>query len=246
MNRRGRASVIKLASYAFSAVAAVAVAGMVMLFAWQSGPVWHQEGLGFITGKEWFYRQGNFGSASMIYGTLVLWLREWVYQILEPFAPLSGDSLLTAGILLAVMILPTVMTLAEDALRGVPASQRAAARALGLTATETSLHVSLPQAAPGIVAAILLSLGRAFGEMIAVFLVVGRQDNQWPASLLSLRPWLEAGQTLSSKLGGAETNIAFGDPVHWGAMVGLALILLFLVTSLTLLGARLRGFRHAT
>ena len=65
-------------------------------------------------------------------------------------------------------------------------------------------------ATPGLLAAVLLALGRALGEMIAVFLVVGRQDNQWPASFLSLRPLTEAGQTLASKLGGAETNIAYG------------------------------------
>ena len=92
------------------------------------------------------------------------------------------------------MILPTVVTLADDALRGVPASQRQAAQALGLTRTETILSVSLPQALPGLLAAVLLGLGRALGETIAVFMVVGRQDNQWPERLLSLRPLLEPGR----------------------------------------------------
>jgi phosphate transport system permease protein len=297
MRRRRHPSAIKLASFFFSGLTAVAVVGMIGLFAWQSGPIWEHAGPRFITGRAWFYRQDLFGAAPMIYGTLVvafvalllagpvgigaavfaaeflprrlrlavkltvellagvpsvvygllgiLLLRDWLYQMLGPFDPLSGDTLLTAGILLAVMILPTVMTLSEDALRGVPASQRAAARALGLTATETALHVSLPQAAPGIGAALLLSLGRALGEMIAVFLVIGRQDNQWPPSLLSLRPLMEAGQTLSSKLGGPETTIAYGDPLHWAAMIGLALILLLLVTTLTFLGASLGRFHHA-
>lgn len=187
------------------------------------------------------------GVPSVVYGLLgILLLRSWVYALLAPFDPLSGDTLLTAGLLLAVMILPTVMTLAEDALRAVPVAQREAGRGLGLTATEVALHISLPQAAPGILAAVLLSLGRALGEMIAVFLVVGRQDNQWPSPLLSLRPLIESGQTLSSKLGGAETNIAYGDPLHWAAMVGLGLILLCLVGGLTLLGARLRHSNHAT
>lgn len=186
------------------------------------------------------------GVPSVVYGLLgILLLRNWVYDLLEPFEPLSGDTLLTAGLLLSVMILPTVMTLAEDALRGVPAAQRLAARGLGLTASEVVVRISLPQAAPGILAAVLLSLGRALGEMIAVFLVVGRQDNQWPSPLYSLRPLLESGQTLSSKLGGAETNIAYGDPLHWAAMVGLALVLLGLATVLTLLGARLRRSNHA-
>ena len=296
-HRRGRVSLIKAASWAFTLLAAGAVVAMVGLFVWQSRPVWRHAGWGFLSGREWFYRQEIFGAAPMIYGTLVvaavalglaapigigaalftseflprrlripvkvslellagvpsvvygllgiLLLRGWVYDLLEPWEPLSGDTLLTAGLLLAVMILPTVMTLTEDALRGVPAAQRLAARGLGLTATEVVLRVSLPQAAPGILAAVLLSLGRALGEMIAVFLVVGRQDNQWPSPLLTLRPLTEAGQTLASKLGGAETSIAYGDPLHWSAMVGLALVLLALVTSLTLLGARLRRSDHA-
>lgn len=188
------------------------------------------------------------GVPSVVYGLLgILLLRNWIYELLTPFDPLSGDTLLTGGVLLAVMILPTVMSLADDALRGVPASQRRAARGLGLTRAESIWRVSLPQAGGGLAAALLLGLGRALGETIAVFLVVGRQDNQWPADLLSPRPWLAAGQTLTSKLGGSETFLAYGDPLHWGAIVGLGLILLALVGGLTLLAGRWlpEGGRHA-
>jgi len=183
---------------------------------------------------------------SVVYGLLgILFLRDWVYNGLSRFNLLSGDSLLTAGILLAVMVLPTIMTLSDDALRAVSGRQRAAARALGLTRSETILFVSLPAARPGIAAAVLLGIGRALGETIAVFLVVGRQDNQWPANLFSVRPWLEAGQTLTSKLGGSETNIAYGDSLHWAAIVGLGLVLLLAVTGVTLIGSRLAQRHHA-
>lgn len=180
------------------------------------------------------------GVPSVVYGLLgILLLRNWVYRLLEPWEPLSGDTLLTAGLLLSVMILPTVMTLVDDALRGVPASQRHAARALGLTSAETAMTVSLPQALPGLVAAVLLGLGRALGETIAVFLVVGRQDNQWPERLLSWKPLGSAGQTLTTKLGGSETFLAWGDPVHWGALSVAGLVLLVLVAGLTLVGGAL-------
>lgn len=170
------------------------------------------------------------GVPSVIYGLIgVLFLREWVYHGLKAFDPISGDSLLTAGILLAVMILPTVTTLSDDALRAIPSGQRAAARALGLTRAETVLRVLLPQAAPGILTAALLGLGRAIGETIAVFLVVGRQDNQVPGNPFSLEALISPGQTLTSKLGGAEVQIAYGDPLHWSALLGLALLLLLLV-----------------
>ena len=187
------------------------------------------------------------GVPSVVYGLLgILLLRNWVYEALEDFDLLSGDCLLTAGILLAVMILPTLITLADDALHQVPLSRRLAARGLGLTPTETIFHVSLPHAWRGLLAAVLLALGRACGEMIAVFLVVGRQDNQWPEKLLSPRPLIEAGQTLSTKLGSSETNIAYGDPLHWGAMIGAGLILLLIVATLTLIGSKigLLGKRH--
>jgi phosphate transport system permease protein len=180
------------------------------------------------------------GVPSVVYGLLgVLFLRQWVARSFERFDVLSGDTLLTGGLLLAVMVLPTLMTLADDALRGVPATQRQAARGLGLNRSETILRVVIPQAAPGLVAALLLALGRALGETIAVFLVIGRQDNQWPANLFSARPLLQAGQTLTTKLGGAETHLAFGDPLHWAALMALALVLLLMVTGVTVAGAAL-------
>lgn len=279
-------------SLAFTAVAALAFLGMLVLFAVQSAPVWSHAGLGFLTGGSWFFRAGQFGVLPMVCGTLVvsgialltaaplgigaavftaeilprkarlavktavellagipsvvygllgvLLLRDWVYRLLTPWDPLSGDTLLTAGLLLGVMVLPTVMTLADDALAGVPAAQRLAARSLGLTRAETAVRVSLRQAFPGLVSAVLLGLGRALGETIAVFLVVGRQDNQLP-SLAG------AGQTITTKLGGSETFLAYGEPLHWGAMAGLALVLFGLVTVVSLAGARLatRGDRHA-
>lgn len=178
------------------------------------------------------------GVPSVIYGLLgIVFLRNWIYDWLEPFELLSGDTLLTAGVLLAIMILPTVMTLSDDALRAVSSGRRLAGRALGLTKAECCIHVVLRQARPGIVAAILLGLGRALGETIAVFLVVGRQDNQLPSPWHSLRPLVEAGQTLTSKLGSSETHIAYGDPLHWAAIVGLGLVLLVLVLGVTTLGA---------
>ncbi len=282
----------------FSGVTIFTMGAMVVLLVMQSLPVWQHEGFGFVTGAKWFYRQEEFGAASMIYGTLavslgalmlatpvaigaaiftseflparwrlmvkltiellagvpsviygllgILILRNWIYELLTPFDPLSGDTLITAAVLLAVMILPTVMTLSDDAFRSVPAAQRHAARGLGLNGTEVVLHVSLPQAAHGLFAAVLLGLGRAMGETIAVFLVIGRQDNQWPKSLLSWQPLIESGQTLTSKLGSSETNIAYGTPLHWGAMVGLGLVLLAIVTLITWLSARLQRSDHVS
>lgn len=184
------------------------------------------------------------GVPSVVYGLLgVLLLRGWIERLLAPFEPLSGDTLATGGGLLAVMVLPTVMTLADDALAGVPAAERQAARGLGLTRAQTAFAVSLPRALPGLASALLLGLGRALGETIAVFLVIGRQDNQWPERLLSAAPLAAAGQTLTTKLGGSETFLAYGDPRHWAAILGLGLVLMLLVGGVTLAGARLARSR---
>lgn len=179
------------------------------------------------------------GIPSVVYGLLgILLLRPLLGPWLAPWGAVGGDALLTAGVLLAVMVLPTLVTLADDALRGVSTAERHAARALGLTRAEGLFAVVLPGARAGLVGAVLLALGRALGETIAVFLVVGRQDNQLPGAWLDPRGWLGPGQTLATKLGGAETWIAFGDPLHWAAMLALAAILAMLVLGVTWLGTR--------
>ena len=281
-------------AWGFSSFAFLSVLVGLLLLLRDSWPVWQAEGLGFVTGERWFFRQEEFGAAAMIYGSFVvtviavllaapvgflaalfgteflprkfrlpiklttellagipsvvygllgvLLLRDWIYELLEDFDPLSGDTLLTAAVLLAVMILPTLMSLADEAFAGISGAQRMAARGLGLGRAQTALAVTLPQALPGLIAAVLLGFGRALGETIAVFLVVGRQDNQWPEQLLSPEPIISAGQTLTSKLGGSETNIAYGDSLHWGAVTGLGLILLIIICGVTFAGLALQNY----
>lgn len=165
------------------------------------------------------------GIPSIIYGLLgVLYLRDVLYPIFAPLGAVSGDSLLTAGILLAFMIFPTMMSFSDDALRCVPRIYRECARGLGLNKVETIVHVVLPASRSGIMAATLLSLGRAVGETIAVYLVIGRADQRLK-NVLSWDSLLKAGQTITTKLGGSEISIAYGDPEHWGALMALGLSL---------------------
>src|SRR5690606_30496696 len=137
----------------------------------------------------------------------------------------SGDSLLSAGILLGIMVLPTIMTFADDALRSVPKSFREAAMGLGLAPIQVIVHVVLPKAKQGVVAACLLGLGRAIGETIAIYMVVGRSDMPFDFESLSLHSLVTSGQTITTKLGGSELSIAYGDPRHWSAMMALGLCL---------------------
>ena len=180
------------------------------------------------------------GIPSVVYGLLgVLFLRDWIAALYDRIGvdALSADTLFTGGILLAVMVLPTIATLSEDALHSVPLAAREAARGLGLTRSETIAGVVVPRAAAGIIGAVLLGFGRAAGETIAVFLVVGRADNR-PLRFGSI---VDAGQTITSKLGGSETNIAVGDALHMSALMMLALVLLLFVLAATFAAEALRG-----
>lgn len=180
------------------------------------------------------------GIPSVVYGLLgVVFLRQWLQDPLTRLGASSGDSLFTAGLLLALMILPTMMTFSDDALRCVPRLFRETARGLGLTRRQAVWHVVLPQARSGILGAALLSLGRAIGETIAVYLVIGRADRPLPRNILSVDAWIDAGQTLTTKLGGAETAIAYGDSRHWSALMALGASLWIAIAFLTYASERL-------
>ena len=161
----------------------------------------------------------------------------------------GGDSLLAAGLVLGVMVLPTVVAVSVDALAAVPAGVREAAAALGLTRSEVVRSAVLPLARPGLRAAVLLGLARALGETIAVFLVIGRADGRLPRPGHVLQSLFEPGQTLTTKLGGPEPVLAGAVGPHRAALSALALLLLGTVALTTVLGAgglrrRGTGARH--
>lgn len=98
--------------------------------------------------------------------------------------PAYGNSMLTASLVLALMILPTITAISRNALVAVPGTLREGAYALGATRWEAILGVMIPTAAPGIVAATILALGRAMGETMAIAMLIGNSPRlSW--SLLS-------------------------------------------------------------
>lgn len=157
----------------------------------------------------------------------------------------GGDSLLAAGLVLSVMVLPTVVAVSVDALTAVPDSVREAARALGLTRREVVRSAVLPLARPGMRAAVLLGLARALGETIAVFLVIGRADGRLPDPGAALQSLLSPGQTLTTKLGGPEPVLAAATGQHRAALSAVALLLLLTVVAATLAGSRRGRVRGA-
>ena len=168
------------------------------------------------------------GIPSILYGLIgvaffSIWLEQW-------FDLSSGRTILTAGLLLAIMILPTLITLAEDALHNVPNQYRETARGLGLYRYEVIWHCVLPMAKADIVSAILLALGRALGETMAVMLVIGSID-KIPQPVFN---WLVPGQTITSKLGREMEEAAFAS-LHFSALIFMGFMLLLIVLAITIL-----------
>ncbi|MGA7932394.1 MAG: phosphate ABC transporter permease subunit PstC [Kovacikia sp.] len=145
-----------------------------------------------------------------------LWLYKNFSQIplfsTEPFGP----GMLVAGVILAIMILPTIAALSRDVLLALPSDLRTASMSLGATRWETIFRVLLPTAVPGILGAAILGLGRALGETMAVTMVIGNSAQISP-SLLNLAYTIPA--VLANEFAEAL------DDLHIGALMYLALIL---------------------
>src|SRR5687768_6251135 len=135
---------------------------------------------------------------SVVYGlwgifVLVPWLREHVQAPLAGsigdsiglFAgPAYGVSILAGGVVLAIMIVPFISAVSREVLAAVPVAQREAALALGATRWEMTWQVVLPYATPGIIGAVILGLGRALGETMAITMVIGNRPDI-PTSLFA-------------------------------------------------------------
>jgi phosphate transport system permease protein len=155
-------------------------------------------------------------------GHVFPWLAE------DPNAPAS-QSVFRAGMVLAIMIIPMVVAVSREVIRSVPQSLREGFIGMGATRWETIRHVVLPAARVGLTGAVLLALGRAIGETIAVTMVIGNAEGI-PSSLFL------PGQTIASKI--ASNYGEAGSPTQVGALAALG-ICLFAVTFLLSLAIRL-------
>lgn len=131
--------------------------------------------------------------------------------------PITGIGLLTGGVILAIMVTPIISAIVRDVLTAVPSSQREAALALGATKWETT-RVVLVNGAPGIAGAVILGLGRAIGETMAVTMVIGNRP-QISASLFA------PSYTIASVIANEFTEAT--EDIYLSALVELGLILFF-------------------
>ena len=167
---------------------------------------------------------------SVVYGlwgifVLVPWLRDWVQPALARtlgFLPLFqgppyGIGMLAAGLILAIMIVPYITSVSREVLLAVPGSQREAALGLGATRWETTRIAVLRYGRSGLIGAILLGLGRALGETMAVTMVIGNR----PEVALSL---FAPGYTMANVLANEFTEAT--SDLYVSALVEIGLLLL--------------------
>jgi len=185
------------------------------------------------------------GIPSIIYGIWGLFVfAPFLQQTLQPFliktlgntpliAPLFagppyGIGVLTAGLILAIMVLPFVTSISRDVFEAVPGVLKEAAYGIGCTTWEVARHVVLPYARVGVIGGVMLGLGRALGETMAVTFVIGNA-HRISASVLA------PGTTISATIANEFTE-AVGD-LYTSALIALGLIL-FVITFIVLAAAR--------
>ncbi len=171
------------------------------------------------------------GIPSVIYG---LWALFYLVPAVRLFemkigAPPYGLGLFTASLVLAIMILPYALSVARDVIKLVPQDLKEAAYGLGATRWETIRHVILPYARSGIFAGIVLALGRALGETMAVTMVIGNRSAM-PQSIWDL------ANTMASVIANEFTEAT--EDLHLAALVEIGL-LLFIITVIVNLIARI-------
>jgi phosphate transport system permease protein len=154
----------------------------------------------------------------------------------------TGNSYLTAGLVLAVMTLPFIISISRESLLEVPRDQREAALALGATKWESTIQVVVPHAKLNILGSIFLGLARALGETMAVTMVIGNDTNMH-ASLIG------PGSTIAALI--ASQFREANEPTHLSALIELGLVL-FLITviinalaRLLIIATRGKGTAHA-
>lgn len=142
----------------------------------------------------------------------------------------SGRNFATAGVILALMITPTISAVSREVFRTVPADERESALAVGATRWEMIRLAVLPRSRPGVIAAVMLGFGRAVGETIAVAYLIGGVPNKITAHLF------EQGSSIAANIA-LQFNEAASLPLFKAALIALGVVL-FVITLLINMAAR--------
>jgi phosphate ABC transporter permease protein PstC len=168
------------------------------------------------------------GIPSVIYGFIGLTI---LAPVIRTLFGGPGLSVLTAAIILGIMILPSIISISEDALRAVPRAYREGALAVGATQWQTIWRVVVPAARSGIVASVILGMGRALGETMAVIMMLGNAL-QAPSSPL------DSATTLTSNIG---LELAYASGAHREALFATGVVLFVLIMLLNIIANVVTG-----
>ncbi|MDH6366876.1 MULTISPECIES: phosphate ABC transporter permease subunit PstC [Breznakia] len=155
----------------------------------------------------------------------------------------SGTTLFTASLILALMILPTVVSLSTSALKAVPKTIDEGSLALGATKMQTIMKTKIPYAKSGILTSFLLGLGRALGETMAVMLVAGNA-NMMPQLIPISEAYLNGGRTLT---GNIIMELAYASGTHEAALfaTGVVLFIFVCLINIIILRVKRKGVAHS-
>jgi len=156
------------------------------------------------------------GIPSVVYGFIGLTL---LAPLVRNTLGGPGLSVLTGAIVLGIMILPTIIAISEDSIRSVPVALRQGAHALGATHWQVIKDVVIPAARSGIIASVILGMGRALGETMAVIMMIGNSLNI-PASML------DSATTLTSNIG---LEMAYASGAHRQALFATGIVLFVII-----------------
>jgi phosphate transport system permease protein len=134
----------------------------------------------------------------------------------------TGFSVLAASIVLMAMVLPTIISISEDSLRAVPEGYKEGALAMGATQWQTIWHVLVPAARSGILAGVVLGMGRAIGETMAMIMVIGN-------SVIIPKSPLDSARTLT---GNIAVEIMYAAGIHANALFATGVVLFVLILAL--------------
>ncbi|MEJ5090887.1 phosphate ABC transporter permease subunit PstC [Sphingobacterium faecium] len=140
----------------------------------------------------------------------------------------NGLNALNGSLLLAIMALPTIITISEDAIHAIPKTYREGSYALGANKWETLIKITIPAAAPGIIAAVMLGLGRAIGETMTVLMATGN-------AALFPQDFFDSVKTITATIAIEMGEVPY-QTTHYFALFAIAIVLFFMTLIANLVG----------
>lgn len=169
------------------------------------------------------------GIPSVVYGFFGLIV---IVPLIRDYLGGTGLSALAGSLILAVMILPTIINISEDAIRAVPREYKEGSLALGATAWQTTRKVILPAARSGIAASVVLGMGRAIGETMAVIMVTGNTPHLPGEGMVAspfVRPFLLFLEPVRTLTGNVVLEMGYATGDHQSALFATGIVLFAMI-----------------